>query len=323
MLDYNVGHAPTDKGKAMATALIDFEEQQVKRHDHLVRGIAADGMIRAFAITARETVETARSCHYTSPVVTAALGRLMMGAQMMGAMLKGDDELITLTIRGEGPIGGLTVTANTHGQVKGFANHPHVWLELNSLGKLDVGGAIGPGTLSVIRDMPGIEPYVSQVELVSGEIGDDLASYFALSDQIPTSVGVGVLVNRDLTVKQAGGFIIQLMPGHYEYLVDELESNLSGISSVTSLLEEGMGPSAMLGHLLRGMDYQELDMRPVCFHCGCDTERASRVMLALGAEELQHMVDQGETGEAYCHFCGKRHTFTPDQLRALLASAQG
>jgi len=302
--------------------IIDFSEQKLRAHDHLVRGIAADGMIRAFAVTARETVQTARDCHHTSPVATAALGRLLMGGQMMGAMMKNEKELVTLTIRGDGPIGGLTVTADAHGHVKGFANHPNVWLDLNSLGKLDVGGAIGSGSLSVVHDLPGAEPYVSQVELVSGEIGDDLTSYFLMSDQIPTSIGVGVLVDRDLSVKQAGGFILQLMPGHYEYLVDELEANLAGVSSVTGMLEEGLGPTEMLEYLLRGLDYQELDARPVSFYCGCNTERASRVMLALGEDELQDMVNLGETGEAHCHFCGRRHTFTPDELRALLDSAR-
>ncbi|MGN0060383.1 MAG: Hsp33 family molecular chaperone HslO, partial [Coriobacteriales bacterium] len=179
----------------MAGELIGFDERRAQQGDHIVRGTAADGMIRAFAITARETVETAHENHSTSPLATAALGRLMMAGQMMGVMFKGPDELVTLTVRGDGPIGGLTVTANTHGQVKGFANHPNVWRAHNALGKLDVGGGIGAGTLTVIRDQPGIEPYSSTVELVSGEIGDDLTSYFVLSDQVPTSVGVGVLVN--------------------------------------------------------------------------------------------------------------------------------
>ena len=306
----------------MVDNIVDFTVEQVKRGDHLVRGIAADGMIRAFAITARQTVQDVRNAHHTSPIATAALGRLMMGAQMMGAMMKHPDELMTLTVRGDGPMGGMTVTANAHGDAKGFVNHPHVWLPPNGRGKLDVGGAIGAGTLSVVHDLPGMEPYISQVELISGEIGDDLASYFALSDQIPTSVGVGVLVDRDLSVKQAGGFILQLMPGHYEYLVDDLEANLVGIDSVTNMLESGMGPTEMLQHLLRGMDFQELDTTPVRFHCGCNYERASRVMLALGAEELQDMVDKGEVGEAYCHFCGRRHEFSPEQLRSLLEAAR-
>lgn len=307
----------------MAQDIIDFGELQAKRHDHLVRGIAADGMIRAFAVSGRETVQAARDAHRTSPVVTAALGRLMMGAQMMGAMMKNPEELITLTVRGDGPMGGMTVTADAHGHVKGFANHPNVWLPLNGLKKLDVGGAVGAGTLSVVHDLPRMEPYVSQVELASGEIGDDLARYFALSDQIPTSVGVGVLVDRNLTVRQAGGFILQLMPGHYEYLVDDLEANLSGVASVTQMMEDGMGPEDMLCHLLRGMDFEVLDTRPVSFHCGCNEERAGRVMLALGATELQDMIRTGETAEAYCHFCGKRHHFTPEQLQDLLDTATG
>ena len=307
----------------MAASIIDFQEQKTKAGDYLVRGTAADGMIRAFALTARQTVQTARDRHHTSPVVTAALGRLMMGGLMMGAMLKGDDELITLTMRGDGPLGGLTVTADTHGQVRGFANHPNVWLDLNSRGKLDVGGAIGAGSLTVVRDMPGIEPYVSQVELASGEIGDDLASYFLMSDQIPTSVGVGVLVGRDLDVEQAGGFVIQLMPGHFEYLVDELEANLEGVDSVTKMLGDGMTPEDVLAHLLRGMDFQPLGAMPVCFHCGCNAERASQVILTLGTEELQEMIDKGEEAEYVCNFCGKRHVMTPDQLRELLSSAEG
>ena len=306
----------------MPENIIDFGEAKLRAHDHMVRGVAADGMIRAFAVCARQTVQTARDCHHTSPVVTAALGRLMMGAQMMGAMMKNDDELVTLTMRGDGPMGGMTVTADAHGNVKGFANHPNVWLPLNSLKKLDVGGAIGTGSLTVVHDLPGAEPYVSQVELASGEVGDDLAAYFTLSDQIPTSVGVGVLVDRDLTVRQAGGFIVQLMPGHYEYLVDELEANLSGVKSVTAMLEDGMQPTDMLAHLLRGLDYRELETRPVRFHCGCDTERASRVMLALGADELQDIIAKGETAEAHCHFCGRKHIFTPEQLQGLLASAR-
>ena len=304
------------------TQIVDFETQRLKAGDHVVRGIAADGMIRAFAIRARQTVQTARDCHHTSPIATAALGRLMMGALMMGAMMKNDDELLTLTVRGDGPMGGLTVTANAHGQVKGFVNHPNVWLAPNSLGKLDVGGAIGAGTLSAVHDLPGIEPYVSTVELASGEIGDDLASYFLQSDQVPTSVGVGVLVDRDLSVKQAGGFIIQLMPGYDDYLVDELEANLAGITSVTDLMEQGMDPTDMLQLLLAGLDYQELEVTPACFHCECNTERATRVMLALGEDELQDMVDKGETGEAYCHFCGKRHVFTPEQLAGILETAR-
>ncbi len=298
--------------------VIDFTEAQLRLGDHMVRGTAADGMIRAIAVTARSTVETARRNHGSSPLVTAALGRLMMAGLMMGAMNKGDDELITLEMHGDGPIGGLTVTANNKGQVKGFANHPNVWLPPNGLGKLDVGGGVGRGTLTVVRDLPGMAPYTSQTELVSGEVGDDLAAYFTLSDQVPTSVGVGVLVAPDAHVLQAGGFIVQLMPDHEYFLIDELERNLRDVTSVTALLERGMGPSDVLRLVLAGLDYEELEVSPVEFHCGCNKERATRATLALGRTELEDMVAKGETAEVHCHFCGTTHYLSPDELRALL-----
>ena len=303
----------------MFADIIDFEDGKIRQGDHLVRGIAADGLIRAVAVTARGVVETAHENHSTSAVASAALGRLMMGALMMASIFKSEDELLTLQVKGDGPLGGLTVTANNKGQVKGFANHPHVWVEPRGQGKLDVGAAVGKGTLSVVRDLPGMEPYTSQTELVSGEIGDDLATYFLMSDQIPTSVGVGVLVNPDTSIRQAGGFIIQLMPGYDDELVDRLEAALSGVASVTDLLEQGMDPTAILRHLLDGFGYQELEASPVEFYCGCDRERASRAVLALGREEIEDMLDKDETAEIHCHFCGKVHYLTPDELRELLA----
>lgn len=299
--------------------VIDFATEKIRRGDHMVRGTAADGLIRAIAVTARDTVETAHQNHSTSSVATAALGRLMMGALMMSTTMKSEDELLTLQIAGDGPLGGITVTANSKGQVKGFVNHPNVWLPPNGRGKLDVGGAVGSGSLTVIRDMPGAEPYTSQVGLVSGEIGDDLAGYFVLSDQIPTSVGVGVLVNSDTTVRQAGGFLIQLMPGYDDELIDRLEAALTGVSSVTDMLERGMGPSEILESLLGDFGYQELEVSQVEFHCGCNHERAKRAALALGEDELRDMIAKDETAEIYCHFCGKRHYLTPDELRDLLS----
>jgi molecular chaperone Hsp33 len=299
--------------------VIDFATEKIRRGDHMVRGTAADGLIRAIAVTARDTVETAHQNHSTSSVATAALGRLMMGALMMSTTMKSEDELLTLQIAGDGPLGGITVTANSKGQVKGFVNHPNVWLPPNGRGKLDVGGAVGSGSLTVIRDMPGAEPYTSQVGLVSGEIGDDLAGYFVLSDQIPTSVGVGVLVNSDTTVRQAGGFLVQLMPGYDDELIDRLEAALTGVSSVTDMLERGMGPSEILESLLGDFGYQELEVSQVEFHCGCNHERAKRAALALGEDELRDMIAKDETAEIYCHFCGKRHYLTPDELRDLLS----
>lgn len=300
--------------------VIDFADAKLRRGDHMVRGTAAGGMVRAIALTARHTVQTAHENHSTSPLVSAALGRLMMGGLMMGALFKSPDELITLEVRGDGPIGGLTVTANNQGQVKGFANHPNTWLPLNGKGKLDVGGGLGHGTLTVVRDTPGTMPYSSQTELVSGEIGDDLALYFQLSDQIPTSVGVGVLVDTDTSIRQAGGFIVQLMPDYEYCLIDELEHNLAGITSVTDMLERGMSPTNILRHILRGLDYQELEAMPVEFHCGCNQERASRAVLALGEAELRDMVEKDEPAEVHCHFCGRTHLLAPGQLRDLLAA---
>jgi molecular chaperone Hsp33 len=301
--------------------IIDFDSAKLRLGDHMSRGTAADGMIRAIAITARNTVETAHANHETSPLVTAALGRLMMAAQMMAAMYKSPDELLTLIVRGDGPIGALTVTANNQGQVKGFANDPRVWLPLNAKGKLDVGKGVGHGTLTVIRDMPGIDPYSSQTELVTGEIGDDLAQYFTLSDQVPTSVGVGVLVNTDTTVRQAGGFIIQLMPGYEYFLIDELEERLRCVTSVTSLLEQGMGPKDMLDHILGDLDYKELEVSSAEFYCACSKDRAARATLALGTPELEDMIRSGETAEVHCHFCGTNHYLTPADLRELLLSS--
>lgn len=210
------------------------------------------------------------------------------------------------------------MTANNKGQVKGFANNPNVWLPPKVDQHLDVGQGVGAGTLSVVIDQPGTMPYSSQVELVSGEIGEDLTYYFAVSDQIPTSVGVGVLVNPDTSIRQAGGFIVQLMPGYLDYVVDQLEQNLAGVTSVTDLLERGMSPSDMLRYVLRDMDYEELEVMPAEFHCGCDGVRAGRAVAALGEAELIDMIEKNETAEVYCHFCGKRHYLTPDDLRKLL-----
>ena len=307
---------------ASESDIIDFNAEAVRLGDHLVRGTAADGQVRAFAITARASVQELHDRHQTSPVVSAALGRLLMAGLMMGAMSKNEDELITLVVRGEGPVGGLTVTASNHGQAKGFANHPHVWLPLNGVGKLDVGSAVAgenhAGTLSVIHDLPGMEPYSSEVALVSGEIGDDLTYYFAASDQVPTSLGVGVLVDTDQSIRRAGGFIVQLMPGCDDAVVDRLEANLTGVRSVTDLLEAGMKPTDILGHVLDGLTYQELDAMPVEFHCGCNRDRAARAVLALGRAELEDMISKGEPADVYCHFCGERYRFEPDELRGLL-----
>lgn len=298
--------------------IIDFNDASVRAGDYMVRGTAADGQVRAFAITARETVQTAHVNHGTTPLVTAALGRLMMGALMMGLMFKEPDELITLIVEGNGPIGTMTVTANCLGQVKGFATNPFAMLPLNAQGKLDVGGGVGSGTLAAVRDLPGEEPYSSQVELVSGEIAEDLTAYFTLSDQVPTSVGLGVLVGRDNNVQCAGGFVVQLMPGCSDEVADAVEANLASIQSVTDLIESGASPTDLLNRILDGLEYTELEVQPVEFHCGCNEERALRAIVALGEEELRDIIAKGEPAEVHCHFCGKTHYVQPARLEELL-----
>jgi len=285
--------------------------------DYIVRATAADAQIRAFACTARETVETARRAHNTSPVVTAALGRLLSAGAMMGSMLKGERDILTLQIKGDGPIQGLTVTADSRGKVKGYANVPDVILPANAMGKLDVGGAVGSGILSVIKDMGLKEPYAGQTLLQTGEIAEDLTYYFATSEQTPSSVGLGVLMNRDNTVRQAGGFILQLMPFVEDGVISRLEENLKKVSSVTAMLDEGNTPEQMLGLVLEGLSVEVTDTMPMAFVCDCSRERVERALVSLGKKELQDMIDEGEEITVNCHFCGRDYKFCMDDLKDL------
>ena len=285
--------------------------------DYLVRAAAADAQVRAFAVTARDTVETARAAHDTSPVMTAALGRLLCAGAMMGSMMKGDADILTLQIRGDGPAGGLTVTADSKGRVKGYAVHPQVILPANSQGKLDVGGAIGTGTLQVIRDLGLKEPYVGQTDLQTGEIAEDLTWYFAASEQVPSSVGLGVLMEKNNTVKQAGGFIVQLMPFAEETVIEKLEANLSRIHSVTKLLEDGNSPEQILGILLEGMDMEILSAMPVEFSCNCSRERVAKALYSIGKKEMDEMIADGEPIEVKCHFCNKAYPFSVEDLKQI------
>ena len=285
--------------------------------DYLVRAAAADAQVRAFAVTARDTVETARVAHDTSPVMTAALGRLLCAGAMMGSMMKGDADILTLQIRGDGPAGGLTVTADSKGRVKGYAVHPQVILPANSQGKLDVGGAIGAGTLQVIRDLGLKEPYVGQTDLQTGEIAEDLTWYFAASEQVPSSVGLGVLMEKNNTVKQAGGFIVQLMPFAEETVIEKLEANLSRIHSVTKLLEDGNSPEQILGILLEGMDMELLSTMPVEFSCNCSRERVAKALYSIGKKEMDEMIADGEPIEVKCHFCNRAYQFSVEDLKQI------
>lgn len=286
--------------------------------DYMVRATAANAQIRAFACTTRETVETARAAHNTSPVVTAALGRLLSAGVMMGSMLKGDDELITLQIKGDGPIGGLTVTADRNGHVKGYANVPDVILPANAQGKLDVGGAVGAGILSVIRDMGLKDPYVGQTDLQTGEIAEDLTYYYAASEQVPSSVGLGVLMNKDNHVRQAGGFIIQVLPNAEDAVIDRLEKRLGEVDSVTKLLEDGMSPEDIVRYLMDGMDVDFLDTIPTQYHCNCSRERVSRAIASIGRKDLEEMIKDGEPVEVNCDFCGSHYLFDTEDLKQML-----
>lgn len=290
--------------------------------DYLVRATAADAQIRAFACTTKDTVETARKAHNTSPVMTAALGRLLSGGAMMGAMLKGEKDLLTLQIKGDGPAKGLTVTADAQGNVKGFAYVPDVILPANAMGKLDVGGALGAGTLSVIKDMGLKEPYVGQTVLQTGEIGDDLTYYFATSEQVPSSVGLGVLMEKDNTVRQAGGFILQLMPFAEESVIEKLEENLAKVTSVTGLLDAGNTPEQMLQILLEGMNPEITDTIPVAFSCNCDKKRVEKALISIGKEEIKSMIEDGEEIEVNCQFCNSHYRFSVDELKELYRKAR-
>ena len=273
--------------------------------DYVIRATAAQGQIRAFAATTRDLVEQARISHNTSPVATAALGRLLTAGVMMGCDMKGENDLLTLKIQGDGPIAGLTVTADSRGNVKGYAFNPMVMLPPNEKGKLDVGGALGVGVLSVIKDIGLKEPYVGQTILVTGEIAEDLTYYYATSEQTPSSVALGVLMNKDNTVRQSGGFIIQLMPFAEEETISKLEHNLSLINSVTALLDQGMTPEQLLERVLDGFDVEITDRMPCSFACNCSKK------------ELQEMIDEDKPIEVNCHFCGKTYRFDVDELKKM------
>lgn len=290
--------------------------------DYIVRATAADAQIRAFACTTRELVEQARRAHNTSPVVTAALGRLLSAGAMMGSMFKGDKDLLTLQIKADGPMQGMTVTADSKGNVKGYANVPDVILPANSVGKLDVAGAVGAGVLNVIKDMGLKEPYVGQTALQTGEIAEDLTYYFAASEQVPSSVGLGVLMEKDNTVRQAGGFIVQLMPFAEDEVIDRLEKNLSKISSVTTLLDNGNSPEQMLGILLEGLQPEITDTFPTAFYCSCDKKRVEKALISIGKQELQSMIDDGEEIEVNCHFCNTQYKFSIEELKELYKKAE-
>ena len=293
--------------------------------DYIVRATAADSQIRAFAATTRQVVETARVRHNTSPVATAALGRLLTAGAMMGSMMKNDTDILTLQIKSGGPIGGITVTADSHANVKGYVGNPDVMLPPRN-GKLDVGGAVGVGLLIVIKDMGLKEPYSGQTILVSSEIAEDLTYYFASSEQVPSSVGLGVLMGKDNTVRGAAGgavlcaeaLIIQMMPFAREQTICRLEENLKKVSSVTSLLNQGYTPEQLLEVLFEGLGLEVTDTVPAQFYCNCSKERVEHAVASIGRKEIQEMIQDGEDIEVKCHFCNTAYRYTVEELREII-----
>ena len=290
--------------------------------DYIVRAMAAEGQIRAFAAVSLDMAEEARRRHNTSPVATAALGRLMTGAAMMGTMMKGEKDILTIQVKGDGPLQGMTVTADSKGRVKGYVINPDVIIPANARGKLDVGGAVGRGSLQVIKDLGLKEPYIGQVDLQTGEIGDDLTYYFATSEQVPSAVGLGVLMNRDNTVCRSGGFIVQLMPFADDAVIDRLEKNVSQINSVTNLLLEENTPENLLRHALDGFDIEYTLTLPLSFYCNCSKDRVAKALISIGRKDLNELIQEGKPVELNCHFCNTNYTFTVEELKEILIRAK-
>ena len=287
-------------------------------NDYIIRATAANDQIRAFAAVTTEMVETAREHHNTSPVATAALGRLLTAGAMMGSMMKGEKDVLTLQIKAGGPLQGITVTADSQGNVKSYVGNPDVCIPANSKGKLDVAGAVGPGFLTVIKDMGLKEPYSGQVMLQTCEIAEDLTYYFATSEQVPSAVGLGVLMNKNNTVRQAGGFIVQLMPFAEEEVISRLEQNVQKINSVTNLLEEGHTPESLLEKVLEGFDVQINEKMDTRFRCNCSKERVAKALISIGRKELNEMIQEGKPIEMNCHFCNTNYNFTVEELKEIL-----
>lgn len=285
--------------------------------DYIVRATAADASIRAFAINAKEMVETARVDHNTTPVMTAALGRLLAAGAMMGSMMKGEKDILTLRIQCSGPAKGLTVTADAHGNVKGFPSNPDVELPPKAPGKLDVGAALDLGVLSVIKDMGLKEPYVGQCQLQTGEIAEDLTFYFATSEQIPSAVGLGVLVDKDNSVKQAGGFIIQLMPFTSDEVIEKLETRIAEIDSVTNMLERGLSAEGILEEILGDFGLEINDTLDTRFYCDCSKEKVARALSTINKKDLDDIINDGESIEVKCQFCNKAYNFDIDELKVI------
>jgi molecular chaperone Hsp33 len=291
------------------------------KRDYIVRAIAANGQLRAFASTTQNLVDEARKRHKTSPIATAALGRLLTAGGIMGSMMKSEDDLLTINIRGDGALGGITVTANQNADVKGYVFNPEVMLPPKN-GKLDVGGAVGHGVLQVIQDLGLKEPYASQTQLVSGEIAEDLAYYFASSEQVASVVALGVLMNKDNTVHEAGGFIIQPMPFADDEIIDRLEEKIKNCPPITTMLSEGKSPEEILDFLLGDMALEVTDKVDTRFYCNCDKHRVAKAIISIGKKDIQEIIDGGESIEVKCEFCNTTYNYSVEELEVLLEQAK-
>lgn len=286
--------------------------------DYIIKATAGKGSVRAFACLSTKTCEEARKAHNTSPVVSAALGRMLSAGLMMGSMMKNDKDLTTLKIEGSGPMKGVLVTAGNKGGVKGYPFNPLVIIPPNSKGKLDVAEAIGVGILTVISDTGLKEPYVGQVELISGEIAEDIAYYYASSEQVPSAVALGVLMNKDNTVKAAGGFIIQLMPGADEEVIEKIEEKIGSIAPVTTLISEGKSPEDILELILGDLNLEINEKIEAGFRCNCSRERIEKALISIGRKELETMVSENKPIEVGCHFCNKKYNFNVNDIEQIL-----
>jgi len=290
--------------------------------DYLVKALGYNGQVRAYAVSTTETVGEAQRRHYTWPTASAALGRAMTAGLMMGAMLKGDEKL-TIKIEGGGPIGAILVDSNAKGEVRGYVTNPHVHFDLNEHGKLDVRRAVGTdGMLTIVKDIGLRDHFTGQVPIVSGELGEDFTYYFATSEQVPSSVGVGVLVNPDNSIQTAGGFIIQLMPGTDDSTITEIENRLQSIPPVSKMIQAGLTPEEILDQLLGEGNVKVLEKMPVSFQCQCSRERISNALISLGKAEIQDIIEEEGKAEAQCHFCNEKYQFSKEELEELAAEAK-
>jgi hsp33 protein len=288
--------------------------------DYIVRASLANDSVRAFAISSTHLVAEARERHKTLPVVTAALGRLLSAGAMMGCMMKGDKDIVTVSLKGDGPAGYITVTADSHGHVKGFPGNPNVDIPRKYAGKLDVGAAVGRGLLTVSYDLGLKEPYSGQVEIQTGEVAEDLAYYFTVSEQLPSAVGLGVMVDTDSSVKHAGGFIVQLLPDAPEDVIELLEKKLANLEPVTTMMEQGMTPEEILLHIFEGVDIEFTERHDVKFYCDCSKEKVKRALAAISDKDLQDIVNDDEDIEVKCYFCNTAYKFSIADIKDILSS---